>query len=164
MAQPNTQDPMAKLKADMQSAQRKMNDLQTGVRLTNIRDEMEDYETKTSMLPSKIAAIRTKGYVFGKEFIKRAQNLRSQWVAISPKVLEQVNLHASKLDVDMRTVEATFQQLSARSGNAIGAAPFLSQVNSGVSTLDSKVKSTQNSIRGMYDQFAVGLNKFISRT
>ena len=69
MAQQTTPDPMTKLKADMQSAQRKMNDLQAGVRLTNIRDEMEDYEEKSTMLRSKISAIRTKGYVFGKDFI-----------------------------------------------------------------------------------------------
>ncbi len=161
MAQQTTPDPMTKLKADMQSAQRKMNDLQAGVRLTNIRDEMEDYEVKSTMLRSKISAIRTKGYVFGKDFDSRAQNFRSQWVALSPKVLEQVNLHAGKLDVDMRTVEATFQQLSARASSVASATPFLSQVNSGISTLESKVKSTQNTIRGMYDEFSSGLNNFV---
>lgn len=162
MAQTTTPDPLTKLKTDIKSAQGKLNTLQSGVRLTSIRDDMEDFDTKTTLLPTRIADVRTQGYVFGIDMEKRAKLLRSQWVILSPKTLEQVNLHSSRLDTDMRTLEAIMQQLSARSANVNSATPFLNQVNSGISSLESKVSSTQNSIRGMYDEFSSNLSTLSS--
>ena len=159
MAQTTTPDPLTKLKTDIKFAQDKLNTLQSGVRLTSIRDEMEDFDTKTTLLPTRISDVRTQGYVFGIDMEKRAKLLRSQWVILSPKVLEQVNLQSSRLDTDMRTLEAIMQQLSARAANIGSATPFLNQVNSGISTLESKVTSTQNAIRGMYDEFSANLSK-----
>lgn len=162
MAQSSVPDPLTKLKTDIQTAQNKVNGLQTGVRLTDIRDQIEDFETKTSMLPSRIAVIRTKGYVFGKNIEERAKTLRSDWVGLSLKILEQTNLHSNRLDMDMRALESVMLQLTSRAANVGAAAPFLYQVNSGISTLESKVQSTQNTIRGMYDEFSAGLYKLSS--
>ena len=106
MTQSSVPDPLTKLKTDIQTAQNKVNNLQTGVRLTDIRDQIEDFETKTSMLPSRIAAVRTKGYVFGRNIENRASTLRSDWVGLSLKVLEQTNLHSNRLDMDMRALES----------------------------------------------------------
>lgn len=157
MAQTTKPDPLTKLKADIASAQSKLNSLQSGVRLTVILDEMEDFETRTTMLPTRVSDIRSKGYVFDVDLEKKAKLLRSQWVILSPKVLGQVTKQSGVLDVDLRTLEATMQQLSARTTNVSSATPFLNQVNSGISTLESKVSSTQNSIRGTYDEFASNL-------
>ena len=155
-------DPMAKLQADIQTAQGKINNLQTGVRLTSLRDEIEDHETKTGLLQSKVAAVRTKGYVFGRDLENIAEKLRSQWMSISPKVIEQINMQSNLLDIDLRSLEAVMQQLTARSMNVAGAAPFLNQVNAGISTLESKVSSTQNTIKGMYDEFSQALSKMMA--
>jgi hypothetical protein len=108
MTQSSVTDPLTKLKTDIQTAQNKVNDLQSGVRLTDIRDQIEDFETKTSMLPSRIAAMRTKGYVFGKNIENRASILRSDWVGLSLKILEQTNLHSNRLDMDMRALRSCF--------------------------------------------------------
>lgn len=162
MTETTSQDPMAKLQAGIQSAQGKINSLQTGVRLTYLRDEIEDYETKTSLLQSKVAAVRTKGYVFGKDLENIAEKLRTQWMSISPKVIEQVNMQSNLLDIDLRSLEAVMQQLTARSMNVAGAMPFLNQVNAGISTLESKVSSTQETIKGMYDDFSQALTKMMA--
>jgi hypothetical protein len=162
MVQSSVPDPLVKLRTDIQTAQNKMNTLQIGVRLTDIRDQLDDFETKTSMLPSRIAAVRTKGYVFGKNIENRAATMRSDWIALSLKVLEQTNLQSNRLDMDMRALESIMLQLTSRAANVGAAAPYLNQVNSGISTLESKVQSTQNTIRGMYDEFSAGLYKLSS--
>lgn len=161
MTETSSTDPVAKLQADIQSAQSRINNLQTGVRLTDLRDEMEDFETNTSLLSSKVAAVRTNGYVFGRDMEINAGRLRDQWMAVSPKVIEQINMQSNLLDIDLRSLEAVMQQLTARSMNVAGATPFLNQINAGISALESKVSSTQSTIKGMYDEFSQALSRMM---
>lgn len=161
MAEMNSLDPIVKLQSDIQAAQMKINDLQTEVRLNSLRDEMEDIETKTALLVSRVGAIRTNGYVFQKDLENRAADLRNEWSAISPKIVEQVNIQANLLDIDARAIEIVMQQLTARSTNVAGATPFLSQVNAGTSSLESKISSIQTTIKGMYDKLSGEISKFI---
>jgi ribosomal protein S27AE len=70
-------------------------------------------------------------------------------------------MQSNLLDIDLRSLDAVVQQLTARSMNVAAATPFLNQVSAGISALESKVSSTQATIKGMYDEFSLVLSQIL---
>lgn len=155
-------NPQEKLKADIRKAQDDLNKLYTGVRLTTIRDQVEDMQTSISALPQRVKDLRGKGYVFDKELENRASNLQAQWTPLQPTIINLTNDQSARLDAEVRGVESLMMQLTSRSANPTLAAPFLGQVQSAISTMESKISSAESSIRGTYDEFQRNLTKITS--
>lgn len=158
MSQETAPDPIQVLQQSIQQAQSDLNSLQNGVRLTNIRDEVEDIETLVSTLPQKLQDVRTRGYVFEKALEPKAVALKPQWDLLRPAILSRINNLSMQLDGEVRGLEPMMMQLTSRSKNPGAAAPFLSQVESAISTMQSKVTSTESTLRGMYDSFKQDLD------
>jgi len=155
-------NPQEKLKADIRKAQDDLNRLHSGVRLATVRDQVENMQTNVAGLAQRIKDLRAKGYIFDKELESRAANLLAQWTPLQPTILNLINDQAARLDAEVRNVESLMLQLTSRSTNPTLAAPFLSQVQSAISTMDSKIKSAESSVRGTYDEFQRNLTKITS--
>jgi predicted nucleic acid-binding Zn-ribbon protein len=151
MSQETAPDPIQELQSNIESAQYKINDLQNGVRLTSIRDEVEDIDGKIRLLADKVLEVRTKGYLFEKGLELKAEALKPQWEAARPGVQTRITQLSTQLESEVRTLDPIMMQLTSRSKNPGAAAPYLSQVNSAISTMESKVNSAENSLRGMYN-------------
>lgn len=151
--------PQEKLKADISRAQSDLNSLQTSVRLTTIRDQVEDLHTTVGGLDQRVKDLRAKGYVFDRELESRAAALLQQWTPLQPTVINLANEQAARLDAEMRGIESLMMQLTSRSNNPSLAAPFLGQVQSAITTMENKVRSAESAVRGAYDQFQSNLTK-----
>ncbi len=159
MTQEKAPNPLQELKQKISRVQSDVNTLQSGVRLNSIRDEVEDIENLVSTLPQKLQDVRTKGYVFEKELETKVVALRPQWDLLRPSILAKINQHSMQLDTQVRALEPMMLQLTSRSNNPGAAGPFLNQVESTVSTMKSKVSSTESMLRGMYDSCQQDANK-----
>jgi hypothetical protein len=158
MAQEATLSPLEEMQKSIAEAQSDLNLLQSGVRLNSIRDEVENIDTLVTSVPLKLQDVRAQGYVFDKTLEPECSALKPQWDLLRPAIFSQISQQSVNLDSDMRAVESLMTQLSARANNLTTAAPFLSQVQSSISTLKSKVSSSESNIRGMYDSFKQDAN------
>lgn len=159
MSQPSTPSPLEKLQADIRTAQNNLNSLQGRVRMADLRDQVEDIQTAVQTLETQVRDLRTKGYAFEKGMEAKAKSLQDQWAPLQPVVINLINDHSTRLDMEVRSIESLMMQLTSRSGNIAQATPFLNQVQSAISSMESKVQSVENAIRGSYDD----LNQAVSK-
>lgn len=162
MSEDKAPNPVEVLQQNIQSVQYKINNLQNGVRLTSVRDDMEDIESKIKQMPALVQEIRSKGYVFEKGLEGRVTDLSPQWTSVRPGIVTRMNQLTNQLEMEVRKIDPIMQQLTSRSRNPGAASPFLSQVNSAVDTMESKVSSAESSLRGMYDSMQTDVDKLES--
>lgn len=159
MSEDKAPNPVEVLRQNIQSTQYKINNLQNGVRLTSIRDDLDDIDTRIKQMPAIALELRTKGYLFEKNLESQVEALSPQWTAVRPGIVTRMNQLTLQLETEVRKIDPVMQQLTARSNNPGAASSYLSQVNSAVDTMESKVSSAENNLRGMYDSFKAEVEK-----
>jgi len=148
-----TPSPAQQIADEIRNLQSKVGDLQGRVRLTRARDAVEDLQTTLSGLIQKIAAFRTRGYVFEMDMENQAQALSQSWVLLYPNLESQINMQSSVLENSLRPIEMLMPQLNAAASNPAAARGLLNSMQSSLNILDGKVSAAEQSIEGMYDQF-----------
>jgi predicted nucleic acid-binding Zn-ribbon protein len=155
-------EPIQQLQQDISSVQSVVSSLHSDVRLSSVRDSVEDLHTTVNGLATKVKDLRTRGYAFGKGLEDKAASLAQQWQSLRPTVESQIERQALDLQYAMQPIETLLQQLVVRSGDVAGAQPILTQVRAAVSNMQSKVNAAQSSISGMYDSLQNEVNQFVS--
>jgi chromosome segregation ATPase len=159
MATPN---PAEEFKHEFDSLKYKVNSLQNDVRLTNIRDRIEDIQTTVSNLDQKVANLRTRGYVFEKGLEAIAVDYAQQWTVLHPSISGQIESQSAALQSALRPVEAQLSQLAVQAGNPATAQSMLISAKAAVETLEGKVNAAERSIDGMFDQLNNQVSEFNS--
>jgi len=142
------------VKNDIQSLQSSLRDLQTSVRLTDIRDSVEDLGTSVNGMDRRIKSLRERGYAFEKELEEKAADFRKEWSGIARKLEAQIEKEASSMERSLRPVETQITGLAGESGAPAALRPRVSRLKSQVETLEGRVEAVEESIRGRYDQFS----------
>jgi len=146
-----TKSPSEQLSGEIASLAAQVARLQDAVRLSAVRDALEDLGTTVSNLDQQIAALRTRGYVFGKGLESRAKDFEGQWRRLYPSVNRQIDHQSTALQADMRAIDSGMSQLNARAANLAVARPMLGRLKSRVETLESKAAAAERAIDGMFD-------------
>lgn len=147
----STTDPLEALKKEIDSIQSSINDLHGKVRLSDVRDSVEDLQARIANLPARVKDLRARGYPFEKELESKAAAFAAQWTTVQTRVLSEIDQQALALERALVPVEQDLRRLVAQATLPQVAQPMVQQVKSAVSTLESKVSAAGNSIRGMYD-------------
>jgi hypothetical protein len=148
-----TQTPAEELASKITSLQTRLGWLQDSVRLTSVRDDIEDVQTTVDSLDQRIAELRSRGYVFGKELEAQAADYVEQWTKLSPTLNQQINIQSNGLQVSLRPLETQMNQLAAQSRNPIAGLPIAKSLETNMGTIQDKVSSVERTIHGMYDKF-----------
>jgi TolA-binding protein len=127
-----TPGPLQQLADDIRSMQSKVGDMQTSVRLTRARDNIEDIQSTINGLTQRIASTRTRGYVFEMSLENQAQELVKSWALLYPSLQSQINIQSAGLQNSLRPIESQFQQLSAAANNPAVARGLLGSVQNNV--------------------------------
>ena len=147
------------VKNDIQSLQSSLRDLQSSVRMTEIRDSVEDLGTSVNGMDRRIESLRESGYAFEKELEEMAADFEKEWAGIAPKLEAQIEKEASIMERSLRPLETQIAGLGGESG-ALGALrPRVSKLISQVESLEGRVEAAEESIRGGYDQFSGEVQK-----
>ena len=75
---------------EINSLQSRISDLQESVRLTQMRDALEDLQSSINGLAVCLSTLRTRGYVFEKDLESQAKSILDAWTLLSPNVQSQV--------------------------------------------------------------------------
>jgi len=158
----NQQNPGEQLKSEISSLQNQVGDLHDQVRLSNVRDAIEDLQTTVSNLDQKVADLRTRGYVFGKDLEAQAQDFEKQWTKLCPSVKTQINQQATKLQAKIPPIEKLMSQLAAKGENVAAARPIHTKAKAAVDALEDEAESAGRSVNGMYDSLRSQVTALVS--
>lgn len=141
---------------DMQSS---LGDLQSSVRLTDIRDRVEDLGSTVTGLDRRIGSLREGGYAFEKELEGQAKDLVQEWNKIAPGLKREIDSEAAVLENALRPLESQLGTLAGESSMPKTLSSRVKRLQSQMKTLESRVESAEENIRGEYDQFSSGVDQ-----
>jgi len=145
--------PAEQITSEISSLQTKVGWMQDSARLKNTLDAVEDLQTSVNGMQQRLAGLRSRGYVFEKELETQAADFVRQWAELRPSVSSQITLQASSLQNSLRPIEMKMTQLNGLRTNPYAAKPLIESINSEMSMLESKVRSAENTVNGMYNSF-----------
>jgi DNA repair exonuclease SbcCD ATPase subunit len=137
----------------IESLEREMASLQSGVRLTRLRDLVEDLGSTATRLKEWVRELRGRGYVFEKALAGDAADLERRWNALRIKVVRQTDKEAASLEKELSELERRIRRLSTKSGRRSGSQSRLERAEADVDAFQEKVSAAERSIEGMYDTF-----------
>lgn len=155
-----SQTPLDILQKDIADIQRDMDKVRTDVRLSSLRDEVEDLDMEISGLSKRVDDLRSRGYAFGKAMETRAADLAQRWSTVRPTVMVQISSQGRQLEAELPGVESKLAHLAGISSNVALARPYCNQVRAEVDGLQGRAESVINSIKGMYDTLQSELGTF----
>ncbi len=155
--------PTQSLDSEINTARSKLAELQKKARLADVRDSVEDMQTTVAGLSRKVAGLRQRGYVFGKEMESQSADFLRQWQAMHPSIQRQIEQQSNQLQAQILPLETRFRQLSTLSRNPTRARPLLVSVRTDFSTLESKASTAERTVRGMYDKLQSQVSQLTSR-
>ena len=148
-----TTNPAQQMADDIRALQSRVGDLQDRVRLNDALGAVSDLNTTVTGLPQRIAALRTRGYVFEKDMESQSQAMVASWALLYPNLQAQINQQTAMLIGSLRPIEMQMPQLSALVASPAAAGGLLGTVQSSVSMLEDKISAAEKTVSGMYDQF-----------
>lgn len=152
--------PIEQFKKDLSTTQRDVNDLHNKVNLSSIQDRLEDIHNIVQGLVTRIDELRQKNYIFDPSLEKNAKDLQKRWVPIHNNTKVRLIQETIHLKADIKPIEQLLTKASANPRNVSISRQSLEQTKVGVENLSSKVTSSENLLRGMYDSFEKDLNNF----
>ena len=155
----STQSLSEQVKSDIRSLQSSLSELQNSVRLTEIRDSVEDLQTSVGGMLQRIKSLRERGYAFEKDLEDKATNFADEWRKIEPNLKAQMDKEARALGNSLRPLDREITQLAAQSGAPAALRPVASKLKPRVEAMESRVEAAERSIRGEYDQFSADVQK-----
>lgn len=137
---------------EIRDLERKAADLQKQGLLTDVRDALEDIDTKLSQMPGQLAEARTKGYVFKSYLEEQISALQDQWAQIRGNVERESDRRVRELKDDLTRAEQAVRQLAPLKGRSLSSAKSsLSRVESELDSVERQVEAATAAVRAMYD-------------
>lgn len=144
------------LASDISALRSKVSELEKGTRLTTIRDAVEDIQSSVNGFKQEVAQLRTRGYVFGKNFESQAEKFPQQWAQMSANIHAQVNTQAARLQNAFAPLQSRLPALS----NQAQAAATYRQLKPQVDMIATQVKAAEDQLKGMYNKFESDVKHF----
>jgi len=146
----------------IQILQNDLGELQSSVRLTDIRDSVEDLGSTVSGLDRRIESLREGGYAFEKELEGQAKDLAREWNKIAPGLEREIESEATALEDALRPLESQLGLLAGDRGMPKSLSSRVKRMQSQFKSLESRVEAVEENIRGSYDQFSSRVDKLKS--
>lgn len=131
-------------RAKLDALQSQWGNLQESLLLTSVRTEAEDITTTLSMLPTEIAQLRTRGYVFRSFLERKIGVLAEQWEEMHERVSREVARHQRELKQEADDVENALREAMG------GRASQVARAESALEALERKVKAARSSAEALY--------------
>jgi hypothetical protein len=155
--------PAEQIAKDISSLQSDTKKLHSDVQLTNLRNDLDKIEGKTTGLSGRVASVRGRGYVFEKSLEPSVADLPERWAKIAADVKIQIDLQSRELKNRMVSVENQMSRLASNAGNPAGARPLATTLKAEVDNLNNKALAAERAIKSMYDDFSSEVDKIIRR-
>lgn len=144
------------LASDISSLRTQLNNLEKSTRLTEIRDAVEDIQSSVNGFKQKVSELRSRGYVFGKDFEAQADKLPRQWMQMSMNIHAQINAQATRLQNAFTPLQSRIPALS----NPAQAAAVYKQLKPQADVVAAQVQAAEEQLKGMFNSFEDQVNHF----
>jgi hypothetical protein len=158
----SSQNLAEQVKSDIRNLQSDLGDLQSLVRMTDIRDSVEDLTSTINGLDRRIKSLRENGYAFEKDLEVQAKDFVVEWKGIVPGLEEQIIKETEDLGRSLRPLEIQITQLAGDSRNPTVLQPLIKKVQSQVEALEGEAEAAESGIQGEFDQFESEVGKMKS--
>src|SRR5689334_2209224 len=148
MATPN---PAQQIANEISTLQSQVSQLQDDVRLSRVRDAVEDLQTNINGMTQRVANLRQGGYAFEKELEAQAADFVKQWSSLYPSLTTQINSQSATLQAAIHPLEAQLTQLATLASNPNAARPVLTNATSAAKQLEDQASAAERMIDGMYN-------------
>ena len=139
--------------AKLQSLQAQLGELQESVTLASVQDDMEEIRTTLSLLPTEIADVRSRGYVFQSFLEQKVDVLSNQWEDASRQISREVPRLTRELQREADEAERALHEAMA------GGNVKLSRAESAVEGLQHRISGATSTINGMYANLQQNVNQ-----
>lgn len=143
----------AALASQITDLERRLTDLQSGVRLAAVQDEVENLDTEVGQLAARLKECRTLGYVFGHDLDDRIKASTRQWPSLRSGVKAQIAKQAPELQSAVRPIEVKVMNIKRRKAQVADATRLVADATPAVEALEARVLAAQTAIRGSFDAF-----------
>ncbi len=120
--------------------------------LSNVADRLEDVDSAIVNLPTKIAALREKGYLFNATWEEKAEGLLKQWESRRDSVFRQYETQSMRLQQEAERVSRLLDEASRN-------ARQLPVADRRLEALEEMVDEAKSAIFGSYDQVEAALQE-----
>lgn len=155
--------PAEQIAKEISSLQSDIKALQSAAQLSDLRNDLDKIESKTTGLAARVAAVRGRGYVFEKNLELSVANIPARWAKIVADVKVQIDLQSRELKNRMVSVENQMSRLASSAGNPAAARPLATALKADVETMENKASAAEKAIKGMYDDFSNEVDKINRR-
>jgi predicted RNA-binding Zn-ribbon protein involved in translation (DUF1610 family) len=132
--------------------ERRLIELQEAAQFSDLRDRLENVDTRLGQLPAALAGLRSQGYVFHSSLEERIAGLRRSWPGTRRQVQEAIAQRATDLEPDVREAIAAVQRLqSFRVRPLATAEPSIAAVEARLESLAQRVRAAAATVAGMFD-------------
>lgn len=152
--------PVEQMARDISQAQSNLGSLQTKARLSSLLDQVEDLQSDIAGLPTVLADLRQRGYVYEKKLETTAQTMADRWRTLAPGIRTQIQIQSQAMMQAMPAIETKMSSLARVSTSLGQAKPLLAQVEAEIRTMEGRANAAESTIRGMYNQFQSEVSTF----
>lgn len=146
-----TSNPAQQIADEINALQSRVSQLQDGVRLSKVRDAVEDLQTNLHGMNQRVTNLRQGGYAFEKELEAQAADFARQWGSLYPSITTQINSQSATLQAAIRPLEAQLTQLATLASNPNAARPVLTKASAAAKQLEDQASAAERMIDGMYN-------------
>lgn len=154
-----TQSPQDQVNSQLNNIRWSLEKLQKQVKLSSVRDRVEDLDTKLKGLSQRILALRNRGYPFERVLESKANDLLKKWIPLRQSIQLQINQQTSALEAALRPLEAKLGQAVNATRSPALAMPILKTLEAELDNLEDKASAAESTINGMYDQLETESNQ-----
>ncbi|MGB8648349.1 MAG: hypothetical protein WCF84_24145 [Anaerolineae bacterium] len=147
----------AALQSRISSLQSRLNDIPSKIRLSDVRDEVGNLETKSNHVADLANAVRQQGYAWEKDLEPRCLDYRQRWQTMKPNIIAAIDRESSNLGGRETQIEYQVNWgIRNASESNLGDAERL------LDGFERDTTAAHDSIRGMYSPFSTELTNLES--
>lgn len=139
-------DPLALLAKEIADLQTRYETLQNKVKLTHLRQQIEQASGEVKKVAATLAALRGRGYTAHKNLDADAQALTRQWEQTQVAANKQLDEQAPALAAALQPLETRLLMLVAASTNPTLAQPMVAVVKTTLEGTEKRLKTLEETI------------------
>lgn len=131
--------------------------------LTSLSREITDISAKVNALPSDVARVRERRYVFAKYLEHKAEVVQEHWQPSADQAQEHIEAERAALQQDVEQLNMLIQKAEMVSNNLKVQLDILPMIENAVTQLETKTKAATEQIKALYSQHVTDINQTVEQ-
>ena len=149
------ENPVEKLKQDIESAKRDFSSVISNTGLNSVRDDFSELDTKIANLGLRIQKLRDRKYAFNKIIEKQGSEFQKQWASKKLSIQNQITTEANNLRNAVRPLEMRVNSLRV----GLTSQGMVDAIKHEIDNFESRVSSSERMLKDQFDDLQTEVEK-----